>query len=202
MVRFVWYNIILSRVLNWFVAPIAYLLRDRVNRGFLWWFLTDNTYGDKNWKPKLKNKFLRAVLWMYRNPLQNYYWKDYVEGKETQYKGTLKYKYRSAMTMWRTMVCVDTKDNHGKILDFKNSLFGVQDITFKRTDKKGNVQNCYRKSTCVPYRILWWIVLVKRRSGHEKGIMQHNFSFPKYKYKNHKKEWKEWKKTKWKTITV
>jgi len=203
--NFIWYNIFLSRILNWFIAPIAYLFRKSAQKykGFFWWFLSDdNMYGDKNWRPKLKNKFLRAVLWMYRNPLQNYYWKDYVDGTDSHFKGTLKYKYRSAITAWRTMVHVGTGDNHGKILDFQKSLFGVQNITFRRTDKFGNVQNCYRKSTCIPYKVLWWIILVKRRSGHEHGLMQYNFTFPIYKYKNHFREWMEWKRESWKYITV
>jgi len=205
MIKFIWYNIFLSRILNWFVAPIAYILREQSQKrkGFLWWFLSDdNMYGDTNWRPELKNKFFRAVFWMYRNPLQNYYWKDYVEGKDSHFHGTLKYKFRSAITAWRTMICSDTGDWHGKVLDFEQSLFGVQDITFIRTDKHGKIQKCYRKSTCIPYKVGPWIILVKRRSGHESGLMQYNFTFPTFKYSLCKDGWKKWKMERWKYIEL
>jgi hypothetical protein len=180
------------------VAPIAYLFRNKVKHGFLWWFLSSgNMYGDTTWRPKLKSKFFRAYLWMHRNPLQNLYWKDYVAGIETDFSGTLRFKYRADPLMWRTMICSDTGDWHGKILDFERSLFGVQNITFKRTNADGTVQNCYRKSTCIPHRVLWWIVLVKRRAGHEAGLIQHNFTFPVFKYAYCKPGWQAWRKKQW-----
>ena len=92
MINFIWYNIFLSRILNWLIAPIAYLFRKSAqkHKGFLWWFLSDdNMYGDKNWRTNIESKFLRATFWMFRNPLQNYYWKDYVAGKESGYKGKI-----------------------------------------------------------------------------------------------------------------
>lgn len=204
MLYFLWYNIFLSRILNWFIAPIAYLLRNNIKKnGFLWWFLSDNNmYGDKNWKPGIKSKFIRAILWSYRNPLQNYYWKDYVEGTESSYSGYAKVKYGSDVLSWRTAICSDTGDWHGKIIDFKGERLGRQDIKFKRTDMHGNVQHCYRKSTCVPYRFLWFIICSKRRSGHEHGLMQYNFSFPRFSYKKNKDGWIMWKNSKWKTIQV
>jgi hypothetical protein len=204
MIKFIWFNIILGIVLNWLIAPVAYLFRKSAqkHKGFLWWFLSDeNMYGDKDWRPNLKNKHLRAIVWMYRNPLQNKYWQGYVDGKESDFKGTLKYKFRADPLMWRTMI-TETGNWHGKILDFEHSLFGVQNITFTRTDTNGNVQNCYRKSTCIPYRVFGWIILIKRRSGHENGLMQYNFTFPTFKYKLCKEGWNKWKNEPWKTMEI
>jgi len=201
--RFIWYNIILSGPINFIVAPIAYLFRKSAQKkkNVLWYFLSDeNMYGDKNWRPKLKNKFLRAWLWMLRNPLQNYYWKDYVDGVESNFIGHGTVKFGTDILSWRTMYCADTQDNHGKILDFEKSKFGTQDITFIRTDKDGNVQKCYRKSHCKPFKFLFRIILVKRRRGHENGLMQYNFSFPTYSYKKNKQGWKKWEKAEWITI--
>lgn len=186
-------------------ALLAYIFRRQAqkHKGFLWYFLSDdNMYGDTDWRPNLKSKFLRAYLWMHRNPMQNLYWRDYVDGVESDFSGTLKYKFRAEPLTWRTMICSDTGNWHGKVLDFDRSLFGVQNITFKRTDKDGNVQNCYRRSKCIPYRFLWWIILVKRRSGHESGLMQHNFTHPTFKYSLCKEGWERWKNTEWKEITV
>jgi len=203
--NFIWYNIILSRILNWFIAPIAYLLRDyaQKNKNFLWWFLSDdNMYGDKNWRPKLKNKALRAIVWMYRNPLQNYYWKDYIDGVESDFHGEGMVKFGNDIITWRTMRDINTGENHGKLLDFINSPFGKQNITFIRTDKYNNIKKCYRKSTCMPYKVGPWIVLAKRRSGHEHGLMQYNFTFPIFNYKKNKDGWELWRKADWKIITI
>lgn len=202
--RFIWYNIILGCLLNWLIAPIAILFQEQANKrkGFLWMFLSDNVTGDKTWRPNLKNKFLRQYFWMLRNPMQNWYWKDYVEGTESDFSGCCKYKFVASPATWRTMKCKDTGDNHGRIIDFENSPFGKQHVTFKRTDKNGKVQNCYRKSTCIPYRFLWWIILAKRRSGHEAGLFQYNFTFPCYLYKNNKDGWQLWKNAEWKEITI
>ena len=203
--KFIWNNIILGIVVNLFIAPIAYIFRKQAQRskGFLWTFLSDeNMYGDVDWRPKLKNKFLRAYLWMIRNPRQNWYWKDYVKGSEANYTGTGKVKFGNDILSWRTMKHKETGNNHGEILDFEQSLFGKQDITFVRIDLEGNIQNCYRKSTCIPYKFLWWIILVKRRSGHENGLMQYNFTFPIYSYKKNKEGWELWTQNEWKNVFV
>ena len=202
--KFIWYNLILSGPINWIMAPIAYLFRKHAlkNKGLLWNFLSTNEYGDPNWRPKLKNKHLRAILWMYRNPLQNYYWKDYVDGEESDFHGDGKVKFGDDILSWRTVICSDTGDWHGKVIDFEKSRFGTQNITFNRIGKIGLFQRCYRKSTCIPYKVGPWIVLVKRRSGHEHGLLQYNFSFPLFKYNLCKDGWKLWKETKWKTINI
>ena len=202
--KFLYYNIILGCLLNWLIAPIAIIFQKRCNRkkGFFWMFLSDNVTGDKTWRPNLKNKFLRQYFWVLRNPMQNWYWKDYVEGVESDFHGTGKVKFGNDILSWRTMRCSDTNDNHGKLLDFERSKFGRQDITFIRTDKNGNIQKCYRKSTCIPYRVFNWIILIKRRSGHESGMMQYNFTFPTYSYELNKEGWKMWKKSEWKEITI
>jgi len=192
-------------LLNWFVAPVAYLFRKQAqkHKGFLWWFLSDrNMFGDVNWRKNLKNKHARAILWMYRNPLQNYYWRNFVDGVETNFYGSLKYKFTADFGRWRTVICSDTGDWHGKIIDFHASPFGVQNIVFKRTDKAGNVQNCYRKSTCYPIHFFKWIVLIKRRSGHESGLMQYNLSFPTFDYKANKTGFEEWKNTPYKKMIL
>lgn len=186
-----------------FVSPIAYLFRKKAqkHKGFLWWFLSDdNMYGDVTWRQNIKSKFLRAYLWMLRNPIQNLYWKNYVEGIDSDFSGTLKYKFNDEFARWRTIICSDTGDWHGKVLDFELSPFGIQNITFKRTDEYGNVQNCYRKSRCIPYKIGNFIILAKRRSGHESGLIQHNFTFPIFKYSLCKEGWKLWKEAEWKII--
>lgn len=159
-------------------------------------------YGDITWRPNLKSKFLRAYLWMIRNPRQNWYWKDYVDGIESDFKGSGKVKSGNDILSWRTMICSDTGDWHGKILDFNSDRWGKQNITFKRTDINGKVQNCFRKSICIPYRVGPIILLVKRRSGHEHGLLQYNFSFPIFNYKKNKKGWKIWKIKKLKTINL
>lgn len=89
------------------------------------------------------------------------------------------------------MICSDTGDWHGKILDFEASPFGKQDITFKRMDIHGNIYSCFRKSKCIPYRIGKWIILVKRRRGHESGLLQHNFSHPTFKLEYCKEGWEK-----------
>jgi hypothetical protein len=150
-----------------FVAPISYIFRKyaQKKKGFLWCFLSDNNMdGDITWRPKLKNKFFRAYFWMLRNPLQNLYWKDFVDGIEVDFHGTLKYKLKGYIKVWRTMICSDTGDWHGKVLDFDKSLFGVQNITFVRINIKGERHKEFRKSRCIPFRFLWWIILVKNRS--------------------------------------
>lgn len=203
--RFIWNNIFIGIILNLFVAPFAYLFRERAQRkrNWLWTFLsTGNMYGDKNWRPKLKNKFLRAYLWMIRNPRQNHYWKDYVDGVESNYKGTGKVKFGTDILSWRTVICSDTGDWHGKIIDFENARFGIQDITFTRTDSKGNIQKCFRKSVCKPYRFWLLIILFKRRSGHENGLLQYNFTFPTFSYSKNKTGYKKWKSTDWKLISL
>jgi hypothetical protein len=70
--RLIWYNIILSGPVNFIVSPIVYVFRKSAQKkkNVLWYFLNDdNMYRDKTWRPKLKNKFLRAWFWMLRNPL-------------------------------------------------------------------------------------------------------------------------------------
>ena len=200
--KFIWNNILIGYVLNLFIAPVAYLFMNKVNKGsFLWGFLSsENMYGDTDWRPKLKNKFLRAYLWMLRNPRQNWYWKDFVDGEDYYHHGWVQVKNGADLLSWRTMRCLETGNWHGKLLDFDSPLWGKQDIIFKRKDKFGNVQNCYRKSTCIPYHFLIWIIVIKRRSGHEKGLMQYNFTFPTYSYKKNKEGWKQWKLKEWKRI--
>lgn len=205
MKEFLWHNVFLSRVLNWFIAPIAYLFKKQAQekKKFLWWFLSDdNMYGDLNWRPRLTNKVLRAIIWMYRNPLQNYYWKDYVEGTERYFEGTAVVKYGNDALSWRTMICTDTGDWHGKVLDPFSTRWGQQDITFERIDNEGNIQHCYRKSTCVPHRLGPWIIIEKRRSGHEGGLMQYNFTFPLFRYSDNKEFWEIWKSLPWKEINL
>ena len=200
--KFIWNNIILGILVNFFVAPIAYLRRNKVKNGsFLWGFLSsENMYGDTDWRPKLKNKFLRAYFWMMRNPRQNWYWKDFVEGEDYYHHGWVRVKNGQNLTSWRTMRCLETGNWHGKLLDFDSPLWGKQNITFKRKDKFNEVQYCYRKSTCIPYRFLWSIIVVKRRSGHESGLMQYNFTFPVYSFKKNVTGWKKWKEKTWNTI--
>lgn len=203
--KFIWNNIVLGILVNLFLAPVAYIFRKQAqkNKGFLWTFLSDdNMYGDTAWRPKLKNKFLRAYLWMIRNPRQNWYWKDYVDGVESNHKGFAKVKNGNDVLSWRTMRCLKTGNWHGKDLDFDSPLWGKQNITFIRTDKNGNVQQCYRKSTCIPYRIGPFIIANKWRSGHEGGLMQYNISKPIYSYKKNKEGWKKWKEKEWKIITI
>jgi hypothetical protein len=84
------------------------------------------------------------------------------------------------------VICSDTGDWHGKIIDFKNSRFGDQNIKFIRTGENGSIQKCYRKSICKPVRIGPLIILNKRRSGHENGLTQYNYSFPIFSYKKNK----------------
>jgi hypothetical protein len=205
MTQFILYNVIFGFLLNWLIAPIAYLFRKpaQKHKGFLWWFLSDdNMYGDTNWRPNLKNKFLRAYFWMLRNPLQNHYWKDYVEGTESGFSGTGKVKFDLDILRWRTVICSDTGDWHGKVINFEKSPLGRQNITFIRTDKDGNIQNCYRKSTCIPHKFLCLIIVVKRRAGHENGLLQYNFTFPVFKYSLNKEGFENWKKAKWKNIVI
>ena len=159
-------------------------------------------YGDTNWRPNLKNKFLRAYFWMLRNPLQNHYWKDYVAGIESGFSGTGKVKFDDDILKWRTVICSDTGDWHGKIINYEKSPFGKQNITFIRKDNDGNTQNCFRKSTCIPHKFFGWIILVKRRSGHENGLLQYNFTFPAFKYSINKDGWENWKKAEWKKIVL
>lgn len=200
--KFIWNNIILGIFVNFFVAPIAYLRRNKVKNGsFLWGFLSsENMYGDTDWRPKLKSKFLRAYCWMMRNPRQNWYLKDFVEGEDYYHHGWVRVKNGQDLLSWRTMRCLETGNWHGKLLDFDSPLWGKQNITFKRKDKFNNNQNCYRKSTCIPYRFLWCIIVVKRRSGHESGLMQYNFTFPVYSFKKNVTGWKKWKEKTWNTI--
>ena len=185
------------------VAPIAYYFRDyaQKNKKFLWWFLSDsNMYGDIDWRPTLKSKFWRAYLWMLRNPLQNLYCLDLVKGIDYDHKGYGKVKFGDDINTWRTMYCKETGNWHGKILDFEKSPFGVQNITFKRIDENGIIKNQYRKSICIPFRFLFWIVLFKNRIGHEDGLFQTNFTFPYYSYKENKEDYLKWKQVKWKKL--
>lgn len=201
--KFIWYNLIIGILVNFFVAPIAYIFREKVQKkkGFLWTFLSDeNMYGDTAWRPKLKNKFLRAYFWMLRNPRQNWYWKDYVEGEDYYHHGWVKVKNGADLYSWRTMRCLETGNWHGKLLDFNSPLWGKQSIIFKRKDKFGKVQNCYRRSTCIPYRVGPIILVIKRRSGHEHGLMQYNFTFPTYSYAKNKEGWEKWKQKEWRKI--
>ena len=203
--KYFFYNIILGYIFNWLIAPISllFIVRCQRKKGFFWWFLSDgNMYGDVNWRKNLKGRFLRMYLWMLRNPLQNHYWKDFVEGKSSNYKGYGKIKFNKDVTSWRTMRGVKTKDNHGKICDFVNSPLGKQDITFTWTDVNGNTKELFRKSSCVPHKILFWIIMSKRRKGYEHGLKQYSFSFPCYLYSKNKEGWKLWKDTKWETIKI
>ena len=203
--RFIW-ELFLKFPINWVVAPIAYLFRKRAQRkkNWLWLFLSDdNMYGDANWKrKKLPDGFRKAVWWMYRNPLVNRHFKDRVDGKESNFKGTAKKKHGNNYSMWCTMIGLDTGDWHGKIPDFESILLGYQDITFIRTDKKGNVQKCFRKSMCVPFRFLWWIMFWKTRKGHEDGLMIYGFGLPTFRYKKFKKEYKKWKSLEYKILKI
>lgn len=206
--KLIWNNFILGVLVNLIVAPIAYARRNKVKKGsFLWGFLSDNLDvdalpGDDDWRPKLKSKFWRSYLWMMRNPRQNWYWEHFVDGTEMLFDGYGKVKNGNDILSWRTMRCIEKGNWHGAILDFDSPLWGKQNITFKRVDRKGNVQNCYRKSTCIPYHVAWWIIVVKRRSGHENGLLQYNFTFPTYAYKKNKQGWQKWIKKDWRNITL
>jgi len=205
--RFLWHNIILGGIVNiLFASWIAYIFMERCKRkkGFFWTFLSDkNQYGNATWKPELKNKFLRAYFWMIRNPRQNWDDTHRVDGKDTKFKGTGKVKDGHDIISFRAFVCIDTGNNHGKIIDWNKSSFGVQDITFMRVDEDGNVQNCFRKSTCIPIRFMYlWIMMWKWRRGHQDGLMQYSVAKSLFVYKNNKEGFQEWKQKEWKIIKI
>jgi len=205
--RFIWHNIILGIIANvLFAAPIAYMFRKRCQKkkGFFWTFLSDkNMYGNATWRPNLKNKFLRAYFWMIRNPRQNWDDTHKKKGRDYDYHGTGRMKYDKDITLFMAVVCSDTGDNHGKIIDFKASFLGENDITHKRIYEDGNIQDCFKKSKCIPFRFMWrWIMMWKWRRGHLFGLMQYSIAKPMYSYKNNKEGFEEWKKLEWKTIKI
>jgi hypothetical protein len=185
-----------------FTAPISYIFREQVQKtkGFLWFFLSDdNMYGDVDWRPNLKSKFLRAYLWMLRNPLQNLYWRGYVKGVESDYIGYCKDKYaRDSYIQWRTMYCKETGNWHGRKLDLIRSPLGIQNIKFKYNREDGVVLDQYRRSMCIPVKVLCWVILIKNRIGYENGLFQSNFTFPIYKL--NREDWSVWKMRNWKTF--
>jgi len=190
--------------INALVYPIAYNFRDNVKEGgYLWGFLHEGSnYGDATFHPNMKDGFLKSYLWALRNPCHNAYYADFVEGEESNFKGTGTCKYGNDILSWRTFKCSDTGDNNGKVLDFEKSRFGEQDITFIRTDKDGNVQNCYRKSNCAVTKFLGWLKVRRIREGHEKGLMQRQNNFSLFNYNDNKVEFEKWLKIPFKTIVI
>ncbi|MBT3209871.1 MAG: hypothetical protein HN347_16125 [Bacteroidetes bacterium] len=144
----------------------------------------------------MKEKLLKAWLWALRNPLHNYYYRNYTEGKETNLKGTARVKSGKNVSSWRTFTCMDTGDNNGNIIDFDNSLFGYQSATF---DRNGKSQ--YRKSYCKPFNYWVFIIIFRWRFGYEKGLFQSQFNFPiMWMNKDNRTNYIEWKQLKYKNI--
>jgi len=194
----IWYNLFVSILVNAFVFPIAwsFLKSARKNKGFLWGFLHDgNDFGDSTFHPNLKYGFTRAWLWAMRNPLHNFYYRNYKAAIETNHVGTATVKFDANISAWRTFTCSDTGDNNGKVIDFTHSLFGTQEVTFERDGKEE-----YRKSYCKPFVFLFWIVIFKWRHGYENGLKQSQFNFGFFNLKDNEDNYLDWKQIKWVTI--
>lgn len=195
---------ILLKIINPIIAPIAYIFRHKAKKGsFLWWFMCDfNPYGDGNWANWLKIDWIRAYLWMLRNPLQNLYWSKYVPGCEKDFSGWCYLSESYGYKNFRAIICSDTEDNHGNIIDFESSPLGIQNIRFNFKTNNENISKQYRKSICIPIRIGFLIIFFKARIGYEFGLKQSCFNFPIYSYKKNKEGWKMYKSMKFKKIVI
>lgn len=196
------YEILQGKVLNFLMFPVAYLFRDKVREGgFLWGFLHDgNLYGDSDYLPKIKNKFLRAYLWALRNPLHNRYNYNSIPYKDTNFSGWATGKLRISPKSWRTFV-TDTGGRNGDIIDFDNSLFGKQDIAFSMTHENKSKRGI-RKSLCVPFKIFGLIIIHSRRFGYEKGLLQSSFNFSFFSGRKNKENFEIWSNDTWQKETL
>ena len=206
VIYYIVYRLFFTIIVNALVFPFVFLFRKAIRKNNtkpFWYLLHDgNDYGDNDWRPKLKNKFLRAYFWAFRNPLHNWHYRNYIKGVEVNFKGKGTVKVGSNIKSWRTFTCTDTGTNNGKQLNFVRSLFGTQNIMFERIDESGNTQKCYRKSYCKPFKFLGWILVLKWRIGHEKGLFQDASNISFFSGINNRLGFEDWKQVEWKKLKI
>ena len=147
---------------NIFVFPIAWALRNKLKKGFMWWWLHDGSwYGDEYFQKKYKHKktFWVAWMWAFRNPIHNFYYSRKITGKKEHYQGWATTHRGTNKTAWRTLLTYDingtTRHKYGKWIDPVRSIMGVQRITFRINGKK-----YFRFSGSRPVKLwknLYWV---------------------------------------------
>lgn len=151
---------------NIFIFPISWIFRNKLKRGFLWWWLHDgNWYGDEYFLAKHHNKknFWTAWKWAFRNPIHNFYYSRKIEGSITELKGRVTCHKPDLGIDWRTLKTEDKDGNYmhkfGKWICCDKSFLGKQNITFRINGKR-----YFRFSSSRPRKLwknLYWVPEIK-----------------------------------------
>lgn len=171
--------VLYARTIGWVIIfPIAYIFRNKLTKGFLWWHLTDKDriWGDEYFIKKLNTRwyrfftggdksFVKAFFWYGRNVLQNYKYQVLKNrpGIITNYKGWETCQRTNAKYMFRTPKTKNEngvfQDKDGKYMDFNRGIYGKQRITFDINSKQH-----FRNAGAVPRKLwgnLYWIFAYK-----------------------------------------
>lgn len=198
--------------------PVRYLnkqsLFTRIISFPLWMMLHDDLstglpcdYGDEKWlESKLKGRkrkwwrmFIISYKWVLRNPLHNLYYTLRTQGKEENYIDVREPENPDITLKWRTFTTFNEKmepaGRNGVYVDFKNSLFGKQNIRFDIVSDKKSRQ-AFRKSTCIPFKLFGNIWIHSRRAGYENNLPQISFNLHRCKNNEYNNDgFNAWKKS-------